>query len=59
MIDFENEDLGKFPESMIVNFLCELEKFSSLHSKCKFVNWCLEHFRYELLARIALIDFKK
>lgn len=58
MIDYENEDLGKFPRSMVVNYLRNVTMFSGERSKQKFVNWCLCVGLYELLAKIAMVDYK-
>lgn len=58
MIDYENEDLNKFPSFMIKKFLREVKMFSGIRSKQKFVDWCVNQCLYQELAIIAMIDYK-
>ena len=58
MIDYENEDLNKFSSSMVKNYLSKVEIFNTRMGKQKMVDWCANQCLYDLLARIAMIDYK-
>lgn len=58
MIDYENEDLNKFSSAMIKSYLSKVEMFNGKMGKQKMVDWCVNQCLYDLLARIAMIDYK-
>ena len=58
MIYYENEDLNKFSSAMVKSYLSIVECFNSRMGKQKMVDWCVNQCLYDLLARIAMIDYK-
>lgn len=58
MIDYENEDLNKFDTAMVKNYLSKVEKFNGKSGKQKMVDWCVNKRLYDLLARIAMVDYR-